>query len=509
VRLRSFLILATRRVLVVGGLIGITFGLFLGGTRLHFLSHEDLNFIHPLNVTPNGPYSDATLQAAIKVIGSAPQTLIIPPGTWTIANPLTIPTNVHIWVAAGAQFAVDSGQTLTITGGFTAPLLPIFRGEGRVVFGRGVMGLYPQWWGAQCDNNADDTSPLQRTLDSAATGHHPVLLTDNTFCRITAPLRLKPGVDLIGRGRKSSNIIVVGQGVRGLVFESENLTDLSIMLTGFNLEGSSTNVGNLLVFTNASQVVLQHLRLAVTGGSALAITSSYHVALRDVHIEAYTTHGAHFNASNAWSLDNVAIVSGFAAGQNALFIQNSGWGHVVHSDLEGNNTGLHGLRLEGARNVHFLNNYIELFMTRAIVASTTASVEITLEGNHINANAGPLVDFSGTLQHARLRLESNVCVGFGSRVGPAVTQCFDPGATQTFRYVFNSLGGSTMTTHVVGYTADTIVKSQSVHVGDSTWNGGHLILDNHHLWIDGSGRLRIKKGTPKHDRDGTVVGNQS
>jgi hypothetical protein len=66
-----------------------------------------------------------------------------------------------------------------------------------------------------------------------------------------------------------------------------------------------------------------------------------------------------------------------------------------------------------------------------------------------------------------------------------------------------------MTTHVVGYTADTIEKSQSVHIGNSTWNGGHLILDNHHLWIDGSGRLRIKKGAPKHDTDGTVVGKQS
>jgi hypothetical protein len=508
-RLRPFLILLTRRLLVIGGLIGITFGLFLGGTRLHFVSHEDLNFVHPLNVTPGGPYNDATLQAAIKAIGSGQQTLIIPPGTWTIANPLTIPANVHVWIAAGAQFAVESGQSLTINGPFFAPLLQVFNGTGRVVFGRGVMGLYPQWWGAHCDNEADDTSPLQRTLDTAVTGQHPVLLSDNTFCRITGPLRLKPGVDLVGRGRKSSNIIVVGQGVRGLVFESEQLTDLSIMLTGFNLAGASTAVGDLLVFTNASQVALQHLRLAVTGGSALTVTSSYHVALRDVHIEAYTAHGAHFNASNVWSLDNVAIVSGYVAGQNALFIQNSGWGHVVHSDLEGNHTGLHGLRLEGARNVHFLNNYIELFVTRAIVASTTASVEVTFEGNHINANAGPLVDFSGTLQHARLRLESNVCVGFGNRLGPAVTQCFDPGATQTFRYVFNSLGGSTMTTHVMGYTADSIVKSHSVQIGDSTLNGGHLILDNHHLWIDGAGRLRIKKGTPKHDTDGAVVGNQS
>jgi hypothetical protein len=154
-RLRPFLILLTRRLLVIGGLIGITFGLFLGGTRLHFVSHEDLNFVHPLNVTPGGPYNDATLQAAIKAIGSGQQTLIIPPGTWTIANPLTIPANVHVWIAAGAQFAVESGQSLTINGPFFAPLLQVFNGTGRVVFGRGVMGLYPQWWGAHCDTAAN------------------------------------------------------------------------------------------------------------------------------------------------------------------------------------------------------------------------------------------------------------------------------------------------------------------------------------------------------------------
>jgi hypothetical protein len=39
--------------------------------------------------------------------------------------------------------------------------------------------------------------------------------------------------------------------------------------------------------------------------------------------------------------------------------------------------------------------------------------------------------------------------------------------------------------------------------------GGPLQLGAYHLWVDSSGRLRIKNGTPTSDTDGVVVGTQS
>ena len=36
-----------------------------------------------------------------------------------------------------------------------------------------------------------------------------------------------------------------------------------------------------------------------------------------------------------------------------------------------------------------------------------------------------------------------------------------------------------------------------------------LTLGSNNLWVDGSGKLRIKSGTPSSDTDGTVVGTQS
>lgn len=44
---------------------------------------------------------------------------------------------------------------------------------------------------------------------------------------------------------------------------------------------------------------------------------------------------------------------------------------------------------------------------------------------------------------------------------------------------------------------------------DGTWDGGTLRLGANYVWVDTSGRLRIKSGAPTSATDGTVVGTQS
>lgn len=51
-------------------------------------------------------------------------------------------------------------------------------------------------------------------------------------------------------------------------------------------------------------------------------------------------------------------------------------------------------------------------------------------------------------------------------------------------------------------TNDTIVSG-------STWDGSLLRMGNYRLWVDGSGRLRIKASNPTSDTDGTIIGTQS
>ncbi len=46
-------------------------------------------------------------------------------------------------------------------------------------------------------------------------------------------------------------------------------------------------------------------------------------------------------------------------------------------------------------------------------------------------------------------------------------------------------------------------------VYESAWNATHIKMGTYHLWIDTSGRLRVKNGVPVSATDGTVVGLQT
>jgi hypothetical protein len=49
----------------------------------------------------------------------------------------------------------------------------------------------------------------------------------------------------------------------------------------------------------------------------------------------------------------------------------------------------------------------------------------------------------------------------------------------------------------------------SLAAGQSAWNYNPLRLGSYTLWVDATGDLRIKNGTPTSDTDGTVVGTQT
>ena len=44
---------------------------------------------------------------------------------------------------------------------------------------------------------------------------------------------------------------------------------------------------------------------------------------------------------------------------------------------------------------------------------------------------------------------------------------------------------------------------------DGAWNGKPMRLGTYYLWIDGTGRLRIKPSAPTSITDGTVIGTQT
>jgi hypothetical protein len=61
-----------------------------------------------------------------------------------------------------------------------------------------------------------------------------------------------------------------------------------------------------------------------------------------------------------------------------------------------------------------------------------------------------------------------------------------------------------MTAEALAVAAD-----QKSFIAGSAWNSGSLLqLGAYRLWVDASGRLRIKNGVPTSDTDGTIVGAQ-
>jgi hypothetical protein len=75
---------------------------------------------------------------------------------------------------------------------------------------------------------------------------------------------------------------------------------------------------------------------------------------------------------------------------------------------------------------------------------------------------------------------------------------------------FASVGGNLILSPGVGSVSNVSgnVKIQDT-AGNAGWNTAHLMIGIYHLWVDGTGDLRIKNSAPASDTDGTVVGTQT
>lgn len=74
---------------------------------------------------------------------------------------------------------------------------------------------------------------------------------------------------------------------------------------------------------------------------------------------------------------------------------------------------------------------------------------------------------------------------------------------------FAATGGNVQLTPGVGSVGNVSGNVQIQDTaGNSGWNTAHAMLGIYHLWVDASGRLRIKNSAPTSDTDGVSVGSQ-
>lgn len=81
---------------------------------------------------------------------------------------------------------------------------------------------------------------------------------------------------------------------------------------------------------------------------------------------------------------------------------------------------------------------------------------------------------------------------------------FDAGTINVVDVRGNQLNGNASSDAIVYTVTPTLMRGDG-----AAWDGNHPILDGYHLWVDGTGDLRINSGAPANDTDGTVVGSQS
>lgn len=126
--------------------------------------------------------NDTTLSSAIASSATPDCTgnivLLMNPGTWAIANTLTIPDRMAIDIPQGALLSVNGGQTLTLDcAKIRAGHYQIFAGDGDVVCtGSPVTGIPVDWFGTVGDGITDDLAALE-AAETAAEGSGSFLTT--------------------------------------------------------------------------------------------------------------------------------------------------------------------------------------------------------------------------------------------------------------------------------------------------------------------------------------------
>lgn len=74
--------------------------------------------------------TDTILNTAITAVGTRVCRMVIDGGSWTIANSVTFPTNVQVFIVAGSKLNIANGKTVTFNGGFEAGPYDVFDGAG-------------------------------------------------------------------------------------------------------------------------------------------------------------------------------------------------------------------------------------------------------------------------------------------------------------------------------------------------------------------------------------------
>lgn len=164
--------------------------------------------------------------------------LVLPNGTYKIADNLVIPDNVSLKFMNGARLQVASGKKVTIIGSVEASLTQIFTGDGIIDGTMKVPYVPAQWFGAKGDGATDDTDALERTMQYLERTKGGVLfLPSGTY--VLRYLKLRARVSIEGEG--NSTILKLKDRTNGnLIYFNDN-TVLQFRIANLFIDGNKAN----------------------------------------------------------------------------------------------------------------------------------------------------------------------------------------------------------------------------------------------------------------------------
>lgn len=244
-------------------------------------------------------YTDTQISEALTAIGTSTDTQIyLKPGTWTIANDLTLPSNIYVHLAPGAVFAVSSGKTLTLYSPeniIASPRQQIFSGAGTVAWSySGTIEL--GWWGPAGDGSTDDTTAIQAALTSMVQGSILKCRAGSSYYKISSALTITDvnyltiegdGADFQIRQSGSGNIFTI-TGTSEIV----NFTLCDMVLHGNDIAA----IG--LSFTNAKELLVERVYISNCLSHGISITGSGNINDKIIGPSRITGSASH-NADSA------------------------------------------------------------------------------------------------------------------------------------------------------------------------------------------------------------------
>lgn len=393
-------------------------------------------------------------------------------------------------------------------------------------------------FGAKGDGTTDDTTDIQNAIDSIKT----------TGGTVSFP----PGVYVVTGVKLYSKIHLVGSGTESTVLKLKNGTNKDVVFSAstYSLEGTGSLEGeNNFSIQN---ITIDGNRANNPGAGRGVRLYGYDYTIRSVRIRECGEKGF-CSEWGAWGLpapngNMEAFISDlkvsncgtegidFAGPHDSLFV------NTIVNNCNKNNWGAAGIltRDEGLAvftnahvwgvehdvayklevKTHLSNCQGEGAKTNVVVLANDCSI---IGGEYFGFNPGEVgivlgsADkvVSGTLINTKVTdCQGGVINLINESLGHYTIKAYSTNAYATDTGVIgnlhntsymNLINHATNGTQSLKLPTGTTVQTQ----GSGGWNDGHLVLGNYHLWVDSTGKLRIKSSPPTSDSDGIVVGTQT